>query len=104
MTEADFGHATPSGTRALRGSIKWLKIWNATLTEAEISAEMNVRSAVRATNLYGVYYLETATDTTDRSGNGNNLTVGGTPTTDADFGPAPPALSGRTTIYLDAQS
>jgi len=69
--------------------------WSAVLTSIEIAAERDSSTPVRTSNLWADYPLSTASDLTDHSGNGRNLTAGSTgPTTAGD----PPNVNNQTII------
>jgi Concanavalin A-like lectin/glucanases superfamily len=78
------------------GRVAAFKLWQAALTQAEVEAELASYDAVRTSNLLRVHKLQVP-ETTDYSGNGNALTVTGSPSTEADppIGAAPPALVPR---------
>lgn len=70
------------------GSIAAVKIWNAVLTQAELTAEAAKYAPVRAANLWAAYKFNGGPQTVDDSGNGRPLTVTfGTPGTDASGPP-----------------
>lgn len=62
----------------LNGSAAHVKLWSAVLTAAEVQQEMHTVVPARSDNLVGWYPLDTHTDVSDWSGNGNNWTANGT--------------------------
>jgi hypothetical protein len=70
------------------GRIANFKLYNAALTQAEVEAELAQYVPVRTANLLRWHPMVGA-ETTDRSGNGNNLTAGSTSTTTEDGPPIP---------------
>jgi hypothetical protein len=64
--------------RYLNGRFCGFKRWNAELSQAEFAIEMTQLDAVRTANLKAVNRIQNNTDTSDASGNGNTLTLGGT--------------------------
>jgi len=60
------------------------KIWLATLSQAEIQAEMGSYAAVRTADIWSVVPMHVHTDLTDQSGMGNTPTPMGTLSTEAD--------------------
>jgi len=84
------------GNQWLNGREAAYKMWNATLTQAEIEREFQSYLPVRTANLLR-WHPWVKAETTDYSGNGNNLTAGSTATTTEDgppipWGPARPRL------------
>jgi hypothetical protein len=103
VSEGTASHATdPSGTAMIRfayddgagnsliGQLAACRIYNAELSGAEITTEMNSWTAVRTSNLWGAWRWETSPSVTDESGNGNDLTATGTLTT----GSSNPSIGG----------
>lgn len=89
---------TVSATDYFDGDVAAVKLWSAVLSPTEIAAERFQYSPQRLANLNSWYPLDTLTGQ-DQSGNGNHLTVFGSPTLNADGppisgGPAPPSASG----------
>lgn len=81
----------------LNGRVAAVKLWGATLTQAEIEHELGQYIPRRIANLVRWHPFVVA-ETTDYSGNGNSLTAGGTATTTEDGPPIPwavPALISR---------
>lgn len=86
------------GVDLINGRMAAIKIYGATLTAAEIAAEMCQYLPVRTANLNGFYPLFTVgDDEIDFSGNANNWTVGGTLATE-DGPPIPWKASPRQRI------
>lgn len=85
----------------LNGRIANLKIWEASLSAAELEQERYFTRPQRIANLYGWYpQLDAATAATDFSGNGRNFTVGGTLATEDH---APTAWSAAVpSVYVPA--
>jgi hypothetical protein len=69
------------------GSVAAVKVWNAVLTQAELTAEAAKYAPVRTANLWAAYKFNAGPQTTDDSGNGRTLTQVGTPTPDASGPP-----------------
>lgn len=65
------------GTGA-QGQYRYLRMWNAALSDADLEAEFAATSAVRTSDLRGDWPLADSTDDSDSSGNGNTLTLSGT--------------------------
>lgn len=72
-----------------RGSLAHARLWTAQLNSTELAAEMVSTTAVRATNLWGVWPL--AANANDTSGNARHLTENGTLAYVADPTLSPPA-------------
>lgn len=68
---------TSFGTGA-QGQYRYLRMWNAALSDADLEAEFAATSAVRTSDLRGDWPLADSTDDSDSSGNGNTLTLSGT--------------------------
>ena len=74
--------ASNDATEWLNGSVAYVRVWAAELTQAEIEAEWASPTPVRATNLHSNWPLATATDLTDTVGGKTLVTqTGGTPAT-----------------------
>jgi hypothetical protein len=69
------------------GSIAAVKVWNAVLTQAELTTEATKYAPVRTANLWGAYRFSSGPQTTDDSSNGRTLTQVGVPTLDASGPP-----------------
>jgi hypothetical protein len=69
------------------GSIAAVKVWNAVLTQTELTAEAAKYAPQRTANLWGAYSFQSGPQTTDDSGNSRTLTAVGTPTLDASGPP-----------------
>lgn len=61
-----------------QGQYRYLRMWNAALSDADLEAEFAATSAVRTSDLRGDWPLADSTDDSDASGNGNTLTLSGT--------------------------
>lgn len=72
----------------LNGRVAAFKVWNATLTTAELAVELTQYVPVRGANLLR-WHPWVGAETTDRSGNGNDLTAGSTATATGDGPPIP---------------
>lgn len=74
----------------LNGDIAWLKIWERELSSAQLLNEFFAGPNIYdSTSIFGFYKLDTVSGNDD-SGNGNHLTVNGSPTVQSDpTGPAP---------------
>jgi hypothetical protein len=57
--------------------LAFVKVWDAALSLAELQAERATGKPVRTTNVNRYHRLETATDTSDGSGNGRTCTIAG---------------------------
>jgi hypothetical protein len=69
------------------GSIAAVKVWNAVLTQTELTTEAAKYAPQRTANLWGAYSFQSGPQTTDDSGNGRTLTATGTPTLDSSGPP-----------------
>jgi hypothetical protein len=69
------------------GSIAAVKVWNAVLTQAELTTEAAKYAPQRSANLWAAYKFDTGPQTTDDSSNGRTLTAVGTPTLDSSGPP-----------------
>lgn len=69
------------------GSLAAIKVWNAVLTQTELTAEAAKYAPVRTAGLWGAYKFNNGPQTTDDSGNGRTLTQVGAPTLDASGPP-----------------
>jgi len=81
------------------GGAAAVKVYNAALTAAEVEAELAQYQPRRTTNLTNWYPL-IVPETTDYSGNGNNLTAGSTETTTEDGPPIPWGSSRPRLIHI----
>lgn len=89
-----FSRSASDGSEWLDGSLAYVRMYTAVLSDAEIAAESQSATAVRTSGLWAHYPLAAAA-LTDTSGNARNLTAGTTPlSSDAD-----PALG---TSFTDA--
>jgi len=79
-----FGTSAYDGTDFMTGKIQNAKVWTPALSSREILVESYSFEPVTRSKIYGWWPLRTVRDIADKSGNRNNLTVGGTPTTFAD--------------------
>lgn len=76
---------SPWGGEWFNGSLSSVKAWDTVLTLTQIETEMDEQAAQKTTDLIGEWHLtDTATMTTDSSGNGNTLTGGTGLSTDTD--------------------
>jgi Concanavalin A-like lectin/glucanases superfamily len=75
------GHSRFGGEN-WNGRMQAVKVWDATLSAAEIQQEMRQHLPVRVANLNAFYPFLSSTDVADYSGNAQTLTVGGTLTTE----------------------
>lgn len=73
-----------SGVAAPACSIAHWRIWEASLSDADILAESASLTPVRSANLWADYRFESGSLTVDSSGNSRDLTANGTPTFVAD--------------------
>lgn len=64
----------------LNGSMAAVKIWTATLTQAELEKERKFFRPQRTSNLWAAYPFAGGPDTSDYSGNARTLTTAGAPT------------------------
>jgi hypothetical protein len=71
-------------SQIIHGKVAYVRAWTTVLTLAEIAAERTSPSAVKKDSLWGDWPLPGINDVTDKSGGGNNMTVQGSPTTNAD--------------------
>lgn len=58
--------------------LRGIRVWDVALTDAELKAEALSTKLVKSANINGAWDLPSTADVTDSSGNGRNLTVGGT--------------------------
>lgn len=72
------------------GRVAYARMWTAALAQAEVEAEWASATPARTADLWADWPLTTASDLTDHSGNGRNLTAGTTAVTTEDS----PTLSG----------
>jgi Concanavalin A-like lectin/glucanases superfamily len=80
-------------TEGFNGDIVWVRLWDAVISDADMDAEWRSATLVRTANRRAEWRLTSAaTATTDSSGNGFTLTVGGT-LADGTTNPTPPAVS-----------
>ncbi|MFL1903084.1 LamG-like jellyroll fold domain-containing protein [Streptomyces tauricus] len=87
------GRAPGDSSEPFNGRLAYVRVWTAELTQTQIEAEWASPAPVRTANLWADWPLTDATDLTDHSGNGRNLTAGTTAvTTEAD-----PPLAGAVT-------
>jgi hypothetical protein len=106
------GGATPTGltvggrsatddTEWFNGGEQYLRLWSTVLSELERDAERVSMEPVREADLWADYVLATASDLTDHSGHGRDLTAGATPVDTEDDPPVNPppstGLAGRVT-------
>lgn len=79
-------------TEPFNGEIAYFRLWDATaLSDADFDAEWRSATPVLTSGLWGDWRLASAaTATTDSSGNGRSLTVGGT-LSDGGANPVPPS-------------
>lgn len=74
LSELSIGFVNYFGDSS-RGRIAHWRLWGATLSQAELEAELVSATAVRTSNLTMEYRFGNGTLTTDSSGNGRTLTV-----------------------------
>ncbi len=87
------GRAPADSSEPFNGRLAYVRVWTAELTQVQIEAEWASTTPVRTANLWASWPLTDATDLTDHSGNGRNLSAGTTAvSTEAD-----PPLSGSVT-------
>lgn len=77
-----FGYDDGAGNYFI-GQLASCKVWNAVLNSTEIGTEKDSWAAARTSNIWGYWQWQGGPATTDESGNGNDLTAGGTITTGA---------------------
>lgn len=80
-----FGRSVSDSSEWFNGGLAHVRVWSAVLTQSEIEAEWDSTTPVRASNLWSAWSL--ATDLTDSSGNGRNLSPGLTALTVEDDPP-----------------
>jgi hypothetical protein len=79
------GRAPADSSEPFNGRLAYVRIWTAELTQTEIETEWASSTPVRTSNLWADWPLTDATDLTDHSGNGRNLSAGSTAvSTEAD--------------------
>jgi hypothetical protein len=69
------------------GRMAYVRVWAATLTQAQIVSEWASTTPVVTSGLWAAWPLTSASDLTDHSGNGRNLTAGSTAVTTETPGP-----------------
>lgn len=98
--------STATGIRLLEdgGDADWfngnaygVKAWDAALTLAELEDELRQTNPMRTANLHLQVLLSTATDVSDTSGNGRDLTSHGSPSTEDS--PNVPASVGSAPLF-----
>lgn len=84
----------------LNGDVAYLRMWTASLSEAELDAERWAASAVTTANLHLDTPLPSTADVADDSGNGRDWTVQGSPTDhdDPDLGEEEEGTTGTVAI------
>lgn len=90
------GWRSTNGNR-WNGDISALKAWTRILNSTDIGTEKDFAEVQDATSVYGAWYLQTATDYLDQTGNLNHFTAGGT-LTDSSNPPGVTFPSAGTTI------
>lgn len=79
------GRGAGDATEWFNGRVAYARMWQAALSKAEVEAEWASAVPVRTANLWADWPLLSASDLTDHSGNGRDLTAGSTAvTTEAD--------------------
>jgi hypothetical protein len=87
------GRAPADASEPFNGRLAYVRVWTAELTQVEIEAEWASATPVVTSGLWADWPLTDATDLTDHSGNGRNLSAGSTAvSTEAD-----PPLDGSVT-------
>jgi Concanavalin A-like lectin/glucanases superfamily len=72
-----FSRSPSDGSEWLEGTLAYVRMWTAVLSDAEIALESQATSAVRTANLWADWSLAAAA-LTDGSGNSRTLTAGST--------------------------
>jgi hypothetical protein len=72
-----FGRSPSDATEWLEGTLAYVRMWTAVLSDAEVALESQATSAVRTANLWADWSLASAA-LTDGSGNARTLTAGST--------------------------
>lgn len=67
--------------------LRAIRVWNVALTDAELKAEKASTTLVKTANINAFWDLPSTSNYTDSSGNGRDLTVGGSLTTSVDDPP-----------------
>ncbi|MFJ2000260.1 LamG-like jellyroll fold domain-containing protein [Streptomyces chartreusis] len=87
------GRAPADSSEPFNGRLAYVRVWTAELTQVQIEAEWASTTPVVTSGLWADWPLTDSTDLTDHSGNGRNLTAGGTAVSTEDN----PPLSGSVT-------
>lgn len=91
-----FGRSASDSSEWFNGGLAHVRVWSAVLTQSEIEAEWNSATPVRSTNLWASWSL--ATDLTDASGNGRNLSAGLTALSVEDDPPIQATVTGSAAL------
>jgi hypothetical protein len=87
------GRGPADSSEVFNGRLAYVRIWTAELSQSQIEAEWASTTPVVTSGLWADWPLTDSTDLTDHSGNGRNLTAGGTAVSTEDN----PPLSGSVT-------
>ena len=88
------GRGPADSSEVFNGRLAYVRIWTAELSQAQIEAEWASTTPVVTSGLWADWPLTDSTDLTDHSGNGRNLTAGGTAVSTEDNPPIGGAVTG----------
>lgn len=91
-----FGRSASDSSEWFNGGLAHVRVWSAVLTQTEIEAEWNSATVVRTSNLWSAWSL--ATDLSDSSGNGRNLSAGLTALSVEDDPPIQATVTGSAAL------
>ena len=88
------GRGPADSSEVFNGRLAYVRIWTTELNQAQIEAEWASTTPVVTSGLWADWPLTDSTDLTDHSGNGRNLTAGGTAVSTEDNPPIGGSVTG----------
>lgn len=96
------GRSPGDASEFFNGRLAYVRVWSTQLSQAQVEAEWASASPVVTSGLWADWPLTVASDLTDHSGNGRNLTAGSTAVTTEDDPPLAASVTGTAQASLGA--